>query len=316
MNTDAIATLQHHLSAALGQLPSEARRLFHGRGRQWPGLEQVTVDWLQGVLLVALFREPEANALAELRQMLLDLTTTPAWAQSGAGHLLLQHRYLPDSSTEYLLGEPIERWRISENGLSYLLDLGRKQNNGLFLDMRLGRQWVQEQASGQRVLNLFAYTCGFSVAAIAGGAAQVVNLDMASAALSRGRDNHRLNGHDLGRVSFLGHDLFKSWGKLKRGGPYDLVIVDPPSFQKGSFVLSRDYAKILRRLPELLSEQGRVLACINDPAIGPDFLLTEMAREAPGLRFERRLDNPPEFADSDPDSGLKVLLFSQDAPAL
>ena len=132
---------------------------------------------------------------------------------------------------------------------------------------------------------------------------------MARAALSRGRDNHRLNDHDLGRVSFLGHELFKSWGKVKKTGPYDLVIIDPPSFQKGSFALSRDYQKILRRLPELLTESGTVLACINDPDTGPDFLIQSMAAEAPALVFQQRLENPPEFPDISPDSGLKALVF-------
>lgn len=313
MNPEAIATLQQQLTAALSAVPDEARRLFHGRGRRWPGLEQVTVDWLQGVLLVGLFREPEAAELAALKQMLLALAESPAWRHSGAHSLLLQHRYLPDSAGEFLVGEALEEWLVTENGLRFKLDLGKKQNSGLFLDMRYGRRWVQQQARGKRVLNLFAYTCGFSLAAIAGGAEHVLNLDMAKAALSRGRDNHRLNGHDLGRVGFMGHDLFKSWGAVKRAGPFDLIIIDPPSFQKGSFALTKDYQKILRRLPDLLTEQGMVLACVNDPATGPDFLIQGMAREAPGLAFVERLDNPPEFADIDPDSGLKALVFARQA---
>ena len=256
MHADALATLQKLLLDGLDPVPEETRRLFHGRGRCWPGLEHVTADWLQGVLLVALFRAPEAAQLDALKQLLRALGQTPAWQRSQAHALLLQHRYLPDSPTEALLGELPAEWLISENGLRYKLDLGRKQNNGLFLDMRYGRRWVQEHARERRVLNLFAYTCGFSVAAIAGGARHVINLDMASAALSRGRENHRLNGHDLSRVSFLGHELFKSWGKVKKLGPYDLIIIDPPSFQKGSFVLSTDYRKILRRLPELLDAHG------------------------------------------------------------
>lgn len=310
MTPSAIATLQQHLSVAFGDLPYEARRLFHGRGRQWPGLEQLTVDWLQGVLLVSLFREPGEESLAELRSVLLALTCEPVWQRSGAGHLLLQHRYLPDSTTEFLWGERIDGGEIVEDGLRYRLDFARKQNSGLFLDMRLGRRWVRERAAGLRVLNLFAYTCGFSVAAIAGGAARVVNLDMSRPALSRGRDNHRLNGHDLARVSFLAHDLFNSWGKLRREGPFDLIIVDPPSFQKGSFVLPRDYARIMRRLPELLAPAGQVLACCNDPAITPAFLVAEMAREAPRLQFIERLANPPEFIETDLDAGLKVLRFA------
>lgn len=311
MHPDALATLQQHLIQALAPVPDETRRLFHGRGRCWAGLEHVTVDWLQGVVLVSLFREPAEDDLEGLLQMLSTLTEEPAWKASGAHSLLLQHRYLPDSRIQQLLGEPVEEWLISENGLRYKLDLGLKQNNGLFLDMRYGRRWVQQHARGKRVLNLFAYTCGFSVAAIAGGAEHVVNLDMARAALSRGRDNHRLNDHDLSRVSFLGHELFKSWGKVKKTGPYDLVIIDPPSFQKGSFALSRDYQKILRRLPELLTEDGTVLACINDPDTGPDFLIEHMEAEAPALVFQERLENPPEFPDISADSGLKALVFSR-----
>ncbi|TBU96375.1 class I SAM-dependent methyltransferase [Phytopseudomonas dryadis] len=311
MTPDNLAFLQQHLEHALADAPAETRRLFHGRGRCWAGLEHVTVDWLQGIVLLCLFREPAQAELDGLQQMLRRLSQSDQWQRSQARSLLLQHRYQADSPMQCLLGELPDEWVITEEGLRFVLDLGRKQNSGLFLDMRLGRRWVREHARGQRVLNLFAYTCGFSVAAIAGGAEHVVNLDMARAALSRGRDNHRLNGHELSRVSFLGHELFKSWGKVKRHGPYDLIIIDPPSFQKGSFALSRDYRKILRKLPELLGERGRVLACVNDPAVGSDFLIAGMASEAPELHFEQRLTNPPEFPDSQPEGGLKALLFSR-----
>jgi 23S rRNA (cytosine1962-C5)-methyltransferase len=300
MTPAAITTLHRLLLIALSPPPAEARRLFHGRGKQWPGLEQITVDWLEGIVLVTLFRAPADDLLTTLQDMLRSLCP----------RVLLQQRYLPDCPAQWLAGDPLEQWQIHENGLTYLLDLGTRQNSGLFLDMRHGRQWLAEHADGKSVLNLFAYTCAFSVAAIAGGAKRVVNLDMARAALSRGRENHRLNRHDLSRVTFLGHDLFKSWGKLGRLGPYDLIVIDPPSFQQGSFILSRDLRKIFRRLPGLLSPQGRVLACCNDPQIDMAFLLAEAAEAAPGLRFVQRLSNPAEFTDSDPEAGLKVLLFA------
>ena len=69
--TDApLATLRQHLLQALHNPPGdETRRLFHGRGRCWPGLEQITVDWLSGIVLVMLFREPDAA----LRPLLLEL---------------------------------------------------------------------------------------------------------------------------------------------------------------------------------------------------------------------------------------------------
>ncbi|WP_263263394.1 class I SAM-dependent methyltransferase [Pseudomonas sp. RIT-PI-S] len=309
MDASALAFVQQCLDEALAAPPNEARRLLHGRGRRWPGLEQLTIDWLEGVLQVTLFKPLGDEAYGQLLALLNGLVASPQWASSGAEGLLVQQRYLEGSPALWLFGEPSGPRRIHEAGLAYWIEPGRAQNSGFFLDMREGRRWVREHAEGKRVLNLFAYTCAFSVAAIAGGAQAVVNLDMASPALARGRENHRANGHDLSRVSFLPHDLFKSWGKVSRQGPYDLIIVDPPSFQRGSFILSRDYPKVLRKLEGLLSADGQVLACLNDPALPADFLRDAMATQAPGLQFVERLANPGEFADSEAEAGLKVLLF-------
>jgi 23S rRNA (cytosine1962-C5)-methyltransferase len=182
------------------------------------------------------------------------------------------------------------------------------QNHGLFLDMANGRQWVREQAQDAKVLNLFAYTCAFSIAALQGGAKQVVNLDMSSAAMGIGQLNHALNGLQAG-ASFLTHDIFKTWGKITRSGPYHLIIVDPPSFQKGSFIATQDYAKLMRRLPDLLRPGGQVMLCLNAPELGVDFLRSQMREVAPELIFEKRLDNPPVFKDVDADRALKVLLY-------
>ncbi len=311
MDVTALSVLGQHLVSSLLDPPTEVRRLFHGRGRCSPGLEQLSADWLQGQLLVSLYKDPGSEFVNALKVMLGSLLDKDLLQRAGGVSMLLQHRYLEGSPLEVLWGDLQVSPTVCENNLDFRLDLGRKQNNGLFLDMRLGRKWVKEHCSNKTVLNLFAYTCGFSVSAIAGGARQVVNLDMAKAALERGRENHRLNNHDLDHVRFLGHELFKSWGKVRKMGPYDLVIIDPPTFQKGSFALTRDYKKILRRLPDLLCESGLVLACVNDPSLSSDFLIEEMASEAPALEFLYRLDNPEEFRDLDPEAGLKALVFKQ-----
>ena len=109
MNPQALAVLHAHLLTALTSAPAETRRLFHGRGRCWPGLEQVTVDWLQGVVLVSLFKEPEASQLENLKCLLLEITHSEQWQQSGAHTLLIQHRYLPQSTAEWLLGKKSTR---------------------------------------------------------------------------------------------------------------------------------------------------------------------------------------------------------------
>ena len=309
MEASALPMFFSHIEQQLNEMPNELRRIFHGRGKFWPGLDQLTCDWVDGQLLVNVFKEVDDEFLSSLKAGLVDLTNKDIWQVKQGTSIVLQHRYADGAPSEVLWGELNDSPIVVEHGLKYQLDIGRNQNFGLFLDMRNGRQWVQDNAKDKNVLNLFAYTCGFSVAAIAGGARQCMNVDMSRGSLNKGRDNHRLNDHDMRSVNFLGYDIFKSWGKIKKGGPYELVIIDPPSFQKGSFALTKDYKKILRRLPDLLTEGGEVIACVNSPAVSPNFLIETMAEEAPSVEFIERLDNPPEFVDVDLDSSLKVLRF-------
>ncbi|WP_333918765.1 class I SAM-dependent methyltransferase [Vibrio crassostreae] len=315
MEASALPLFFSHIEQQLNEVPNELRRIFHGRGKFWPGLDQLTCDWVDGQLLVNIFKEVDDEFLSSLKAGLVDLTNKDIWQAKQGTSIVLQHRYADGAPSEVLWGELNDSPVVVEHGLKYQLDIGRNQNFGLFLDMRNGRQWVQDNAKDKNVLNLFAYTCGFSVAAIAGGARQCMNVDMSRGSLNKGRDNHRLNDHDMRSVNFLGYDIFKSWGKIKKGGPYELVIIDPPSFQKGSFALTKDYKKILRRLPELLTEGGEVIACVNSPAVSPNFLIETMVEEAPSVEFIERLDNPPEFVDVDLDSSLKVLRFKIGASA-
>ncbi|UWZ98558.1 class I SAM-dependent methyltransferase [Vibrio splendidus] len=315
MEASALPLFFSHIEQQLNEVPNELRRIFHGRGKFWPGLEQLTCDWVDGQLLVNVFKEVDDEFLSSIKAGLVDLTNKDIWQAKQGTSIVLQHRYADGAPSEVLWGELNDSPVVVEHGLKYQLDIGRNQNFGLFLDMRNGRQWVQDNAKDKNVLNLFAYTCGFSVAAIAGGARQCMNVDMSRGSLNKGRDNHRLNDHDMRSVNFLGYDIFKSWGKIKKGGPYELVIIDPPSFQKGSFALTKDYKKILRRLPELLTEGGEVIACVNSPAVSPNFLIETMAEEAPSAEFIERLENPPEFVDVDLDSSLKVLRFKISASA-
>ncbi|MEZ8511786.1 class I SAM-dependent methyltransferase [Vibrio splendidus] len=315
MEASALPLFFSHIEQQLNEVPNELRRIFHGRGKFWPGLDQLTCDWVDGQLLVNVFKEVDDEFLSSLKAGLVDLTNKDIWQAKQGTSIVLQHRYADGAPSEVLWGELNDSPVVVEHGLKYQLDIGRNQNFGLFLDMRNGRQWVQDNVKDKNVLNLFAYTCGFSVAAIAGGARQCMNVDMSRGSLNKGRDNHRLNDHDMRSVNFLGYDIFKSWGKIKKGGPYELVIIDPPSLQKGSFALTKDYKKILRRLPDLLTEGGEVIACVNSPAVSPNFLIETMAEEAPSVEFIERLDNPPEFVDVDLDSSLKVLRFQIKASA-
>ena len=224
---------------------------------------------------------------------------------------VFQCRHEGHTETRLMAGSVPDPHVVSEDGTRYRVHVQKGQNHGLFLDMAEGRRWVRGQAAarpGGRVLNLFAYTCAFSVVALQAGAGQVVNVDMSRGALVIGQQNHPLNGVVAG-ASFLAHDLFSSWGKVTRAGPYGLVIVDPPSYQKGSFVATKDYARLMRRLPDLLSPGGHALLCLNAPELGTEFLQDQMQALAPELHFEQRLPNPPAFADVSAERALKVLVY-------
>ena len=136
-------------------------------------------------------------------------------------------------------------------------------------------------------------------------------MDMSKGALSIGRENHQLNDIHSG-VRMLGHDIFKSWGRLRKLGPYDLIIADPPSNQRGSFVATKDYARLLRKLPELLGDGGDLLLCLNAPELPRSFLKEQVAAECPDVTFVEQIENPSVFEDRNPDRALKVLLYRKD----
>ena len=293
---DAIATMER---------PTDAQRIFHGRGGLHPGCEHWSLDAYPPVWVLTSFApvtEAELSTVGEALQA--------RWAQIAPGEPLnwvFQSRAEIRGETRLMAGSVPEPHVVTEDGARYLVHVLRGQNHGLFLDMAEGRRWVRQHAAGQKVLNLFAYTCAFSVAALQGGARQVVNLDMSGGAIAIGQQNHALNG--LSGASFLAHDLFSTWGKVNRLGPYGLVIIDPPSYQKGSFVATKDYARVLRRLPDLLRPGGHALVCLNAPELGPEFVQDAMHEAAPELVFEQRLPNPSAFADIAPERALKVLLY-------
>ncbi len=303
--------LQHLVQTISAAQPgNDAIRLFHGRGGLYPGCEHLALDFYPPVWLLTSFEPLTDDDLA-----LVDQALRQRWATLATNQPLnwvYQCRHGGQTDTRLMGGAVPEPHVVTEDGARYAVHLLRGQNHGLFLDMAEGRRWVREHARtwpGIKVLNLFAYTCAFSVAALQGGARRVVNLDMSHGAIGLGQHNHALNGLSAG-AGFMAHDLFKSWGKVARMGPYDLIVADPPSFQKGSFVAAKDYARLIRRLPDLLNPQGQVLLCLNAPELSEAWLREQVAEHAPSLVVEQRLPNPAAFTDVSPDRALKVLVLS------
>lgn len=281
----------------------QAQRLFHGRGHAYPDLHHLTIDWLPPVILITLYATESA---ADIKNLADELQQLFPECQS----IQLQHRYEQLGPIEVLNGEQIQQLTINEEDLKYQIQLGKSRNTGLFLDIKNGRSWVKDNTQNKRVLNLFSYTCGFSVAALAGGATSVVNIDMSSPALSVGRENHRLNKQSLQQVKFEKLNIFKSFGRLKKRGPFDLLICDPPTFQKGSVDIIKDYPKILKRLDEFMAPNSSLLLCLNAPELGAEFLHENMQKHAPDYQFIKSIATPEVFKESE-NKGLIVLVYKK-----
>jgi len=283
----------------------EARRIFHGRGHAYKNLNHITIDWLNPLLLITLF-EPVATV------DLIDLANKLKKAFIPCKSIQVQHRYKSDWPVDYILGKPIYQLTILENNINYKLEIKTGKNTGLFLDMRNGREWVQHNSKDKKVLNLFSYTCGFSVAAAEGSAKTIFNIDMSSPFLNIGRDNHRLNKHCLDTIRFEKLNIIKSFGRIKKYGPYDLIICDPPTYQKGSFNIVRDYPKIIRRCADFANKDAHFIFCINSPHIGrqtgKEFLIKSIEQYAPSLKLVDEI-KPPDVFKENQNKGTKLLIF-------
>ena len=282
----------------------EFKRLFHGRGGLYENWRHLTVDSIDTILSVALYFEEEGeDALIE---MLKDFV-----AKNRYETLVVQRRYLKGSPSEVLIGELLEDIYLVENGIKIKLNLLNNRNSGYFPDMKNGREFIRENAKDKRVLNLFSYTCAFSLAAKMGGAYEVVNVDMSKGALKTGMANHSLNGLEPRGTSFLAYNILKSFSSLKRKGPYDMIIIDPPTFQKGSFEATKDYEKIIKKLEQIASEDCILLSCLNSPELESDFIIDMINEFAPSFKFVKRLENVAEFASENEDKSLKNLVFQR-----
>lgn len=187
---------------------------------------------------------------------------------------------------------------LTENGLRFAIRPYDGYSVGLFLDQRENRARVRELAAGKRVLNLFAYTCGFSVAAAAGGAESTVSVDVAVKNLEWGKTNFGLNDLSLDRHLFFRSDAGEALARLKRQGKqFDIIIIDPPSFAHGrgsqkDFSVLEDLGPLVGAAVEVLATDGTLLVSSNHRKLSLRGMIDRVKRGASRSRVEI-VDAPP-----------------------
>ena len=215
-----------------------------------------------------------------------------------------------------LAGDPApERFAVREHGLRFLIRPYDGHSVGLFLDHRENRRRVAELAAGRSMLNLFCYTCGFSVAAASGGARSTVNVDISRKSLEWGKENFCANGLALDDHTFINDNAFDYFKRAQRQRrTFDLIVIDPPSFARAKrgrrvFTVEKDLQRLVAGAVSLLTPDGLLLVSTNYRGASRKWL-REQINAAAGSRGVTRVSTPSppiDFAAS-PDHAKTVIV--------
>jgi 23S rRNA (cytosine1962-C5)-methyltransferase len=302
-------------AAIIDPLHTDAFRLVHGAADGWPGLY---LDRMGEDLLA----QSAAALTAPQRQYIERIGGRAVY------HQLLQRQ--GRTPPQWLWGAPAtSEILVRENGLRFLLRLDEGGSIGLFLDQRENRRRLQERyvAPGFElppaadVLNAFAYTCGFSVAAAAGGG-HVTSLDLSKNYLEWGRRNFSLNGLDVGKHDFIFGDAFAWFRRLvKKKRLFDLLILDPPTFSRsresGVFQAEKNYGALVASALPLLKPGGTLLASTNAAGFAPEDFIEAVTgavgRAGRKVALRHYAPQPPDFPIERAEPGyLKTLWLRVD----
>lgn len=184
-----------------------------------------------------------------------------------------------------LYGKVPGKIKITENGFKFYVDVIKGQKTGFFLDQREKRQALMKYVEGKKVLNCFSYSGGFSVYALAAGAAKVTSVDVSKEALELAKENIVLNKLDEKKCEFIQQDVKEYLHTIEKGD-FDVIILDPPAFIKDRRKIQEGlygYKKINEAALQILPPNGILVSCscsahLNMPSFR--YMLSESAGRA------------------------------------
>ncbi len=257
--------LEKAVSAREGLFDTEhktALRLFNGF---LEGRPELVIDLYAGTLVLQNYAEIPEEGVPVIEEALSFLRERLPWLRCALVKTRNSSR-TEEKHGKLLFGEAPDR-KVQENGAWYALDLCMHQDASLYLDTRNLRQWAKEHLHGKTVLNTFAYTGSLGVAALAGGASRVVQLDLNRQFLNVAKTSYTLNGFPIQKKDFLAGDFWNLVSRMKRAGErFDCVFIDPPFFSatsQGRLDLNTDSARLINKVRPLVNDGGWLVSINN-----------------------------------------------------
>ena len=279
---------------------SDCYRLVHGEGDNLPGL---VIDYYAGVCVVqahsvGMFRS--RKQICEALQYIYGDSLKAVYDKS-SGTVPFKAGLDPVDGYLYRRdGFDDSEFSVYENGHRFIVDWTEGQKTGFFLDQRENRALVEKYAAGRNVLNLFCYTGGFSIYALAGGALSVDSVDSSRKAVALVDRNVSLNGFGEERHSSLCCDAI-DYLKSVPEGKYDLMVVDPPAFAKHRGALKnalRAYQRLNAAAISKVAPGGLVFTFSCSQVVDKEaFALAVFSAAAQTRRSVRILDRLNQPAD-------------------
>ena len=279
---------------------TDCYRLVHGEGDNLPGL---VIDYYAGVCVVqahsvGMFRS--RKQICEALQYIYGDSLKAVYDKS-SGTVPFKAGLDPVDGYLYRRdGFDDSEFSVYENGHRFIVDWTEGQKTGFFLDQRENRALVEKYAAGRNVLNLFCYTGGFSIYALAGGALSVDSVDSSRKAVALVDRNVSLNGFGEERHSSQCCDAI-DYLKSVPEGKYDLMVVDPPAFAKHRGALKnalRAYQRLNAAAISKVAPGGLVFTFSCSQVVDKEaFALAVFSAAAQTRRSVRILDRLNQPAD-------------------
>jgi 23S rRNA (cytosine1962-C5)-methyltransferase len=277
-------------------------RLANDEGDALPGL---TVDFYAGFVVVSFSRDFAAERRARILDAIASFGFDGVYEKSrpkDASALTPTQREALAPKTPSRGNAAPSPLVVHEEGIPYDVRLDDGLATGFYADQRKNRRRVRSVSGGARVLNLFSYTCAFSVAAEAGGAVRIVSVDASASFLERGRENVARAGLDLEKHEFVAQDA-KAWldRAVRKKEQFDLIILDPPSYGTAGgkrFSIASDFVPLCSLAMRLLAPRGQMLASVNHRKTSQNqfrHAVQWATREAPLDAAVRDLPPPLDF---------------------